>query len=405
MTIRDYYQTQEEYKCLKFNNEDMTNKYNKLNIVKNNLIDGFANLLIRNLTGKSPNDILEYMAPKYLFEETPTSEQCKKVVIYHYKNTYTNEKYIIKQTRLAPIKALREQTIKLVQSEFISMLHCLHSDYVIRPISLGINEDYIMIMMEDGGISLDKFCFNKRKGILTERLFLMAFYDLAMGLKFLSEEHIYHGDVKPQNILVEAIQGVGDDIMVAPSHHTLTIIDSAYRSFSVPNKVNYDKAHRTHKFRYIDFGAALTFDTTKEFIATKTAKQGILPLKEYTKNYMAPEVVWPILKQRYTNINIKYNKIDIYSLALTMYSVLMGRFIDENEGLQKQEFIKRNTFLKTIETSMNTQLDYLRFREKAQITDIIMRCLDPNPRARSNIIEVIEALLPLIEKKTHKIWN
>ena len=55
------------------------------------------------------------------------------------------------------------------------MIHCLHIDDIGRPISLGINEEYIGLMMKDGGKSLN-FVYFKRLTYYY-KLFLPAFLD------------------------------------------------------------------------------------------------------------------------------------------------------------------------------------------------------------------------------------
>ena len=385
---------------LKFQNEDIENKVLKMDSVKSNLIESFSKIVIRNLPGSDMKSILNFLVPEYMFEELEEEAiEGNHGRIYFYINKYTKERYVIKSDKLTFESQERNLRIKNAKCEFVTMLHCLHSDYVIRPISLGINEEHIGIMMEDGGISLEKFCFNKPH--LDERSFLVAYLDLAMGLRFFTSQNIYHGDVKPQNILVREIANP-KTIVVRLINDTRSLVDITKTLCAKTLKTGEieSKFHRTHQFRYIDFGAAITFENTQEFVQTKT-KSATGKIKELTLSYMAPEIIWPLLARHYNykaDIDIKYNKIDIYSLALTMYSVIMQKYITHQELQSKKNFNYYQLFLETVEDNMNKRLDKIKYREKDQIVDIIMRCLDENPRNRSTISEVINSLVQLLEK-------
>ena len=396
--VRKIIDLKENMEELKLENEHIEDKVLKMDSVKSNLIESFSNIVIRSLPGSDMKSILNFLVPEYMFEELE-AEAIKGTHgrIYFYINKHTKERYVIKSDKLTtPIKE-RNHQIKNAKSEFITMLHCLHSDYVIRPISLGINEEHIGIMMEDGGISLDKFCFNQEH-LVDERSFLVAYLDLAMGLRFFTSQNIYHGDVKPQNILVKEIANP-NKIVVRKINDTQSRVDLT-KTLDPKTLEIESKFHRTHQFRYIDFGAAITFDNTQQFVQTMKTKSATEKIKELTLGYMAPEIIWPMLARHYNYIDIKYNKIDIYSLALTMYSVIMQQYITHEEVQMKGNLHNYPSFLKTLENNMNQRLEKMNYIEKEQIVDIIMRCLDENPRNRSTISEVINSIVQLLKKIT-----
>ena len=396
MSLREYYELLEEYANLKHTHIKLSNKAEELALAKIDLISAFTQIVIRNVPGKGSKDIFNFLAPDHLFKDNGYIDY-SKVRIYSYINTQTNENFIIKMNRLPFTTQERDLKIKLAQSEFITMMHCLHSDYIIRPISLGINDEYIGLMMEDGGKPLNYVYFKEPH--IPEKLFLLAFLDLLNGLQFFNSENIYHGDIKPQNILMQNIEDKQDLIILSDTHQALNLMDNAYKS-SHKTKLGPDISSipRTHKFRYIDFGAAIQFPSTEAFYDTFTVRHGLDKLIELTLSYMAPEVIWPLLKKHHKKIDIKYNKIDIYSLALTMYSVIMQRYLSKDEVNKKASSSQYKQFLRTIKENMREKLNIMKYAERKRIIPIIMRCLDSNPKNRSNVNQVIESLLPLLHK-------
>ena len=155
------------------------------------------------------------------------------------------------------------------------------SEYVVRPISLYFNLRYALFLMEYGGSSIDNYWLDPA----TSLNYVNAFKQLVYGLYKMHGKLIHHGDIKPQNILF-----LGN----------------------------------TNTFKFIDFGASLIFSSEEQFNKTTTKFGG--KIHEGTRLYMPPEIQIPLENNQRGGENIKWEEVDVFSLAFTIYSMIIKRY-------------------------------------------------------------------------------
>ena len=219
--------------------KELEDKYEKM-------FNKMAEINIETLPGSDIKDLSNYLAPKIIYEDTKEYEMGKNRVDF-YEVRLTKKKVALKR-----LPDLDPESIQPAIEEFKNMLKCCCSEYVVTPFKLAFQDTNLAILMEYGGVSLQKYWEsdewqNKLKNIDD---IIETFLKLANGLKAIHNENIYHGDIKPPNILIN-----GENIL------------------------------------YSDFGAAIQFQSPQDFFATKKMYSTI---REYTLSYMAPEAAYPI---------------------------------------------------------------------------------------------------------------
>ena len=318
---------------------------------------------IKEMEGEEVDDLLQLLLPFSMFEDT--REQGKgQNTVYFYRNKITNEKVAIKIFSNSIDEQEAEKNKKQAKDEFKTMLRCLRSEHTVKPISLGINNKYIGLLMEFGGKPLDNFW----KESMKDDIYIIAYLQLAKGLQFFESQNIYHGDIKPQNILVK-----------------YTYINPESEG---PKRVD----EKNIKFQYIDFGAAMHFESTEKFLDTILTKPKI---RQWTMLYMPPEIIWTMLG-KVQPIRPKYRQIDIYSLGLTMYSFLIKDFPERNLGALKKEPVNYEKFMTIIEQHLDSRLKKMEREKGNALKHIIMRSLDQNPSGRCTIEEIISTFTPFL---------
>ena len=292
-------------------------------------------------------DIMEVLAPTTLYSNTHEFEVSNKIVCYFKQINPPQNKIAIKM-----FQCNEEKERALAMTEFSNMLRCCRSPYVITPYQLAYNQEKLGIAMEYGGISLNNYWENWSLSIDS---IITIFHELAKGLKTIHDNNIYHGDIKPQNILVDG----GD------------------------------------RLRYTDFGAASKFESTKEFYMTKKTMNHI---REFTLPYVAPEVAYPMTTGHRFSQNTKFELLDIYSLSLTMFSLINKALLSEPDVLKNKNVDSSNKltyakFIKYVEEKLLIALKEEEETKSEIISSLIIQgiSLDPNKRKKLNeILKVFE---------------
>ena len=188
------------------------------------------------------------------------------------------------------------------------------------------------------------------------------FQQLASGLNIIHSQKIFHGDIKPNNILIK--EGVA---------------------------------------RFTDFGISLLYDSTQNFLQTKP---NCGELKGLTVLYTPPEITISYRTHIAPQQGIKLDKIDIFALAFTIYSVLirdrpltevveMGRLVKEGEGKWKDSEDTYPQFLCRIKENLTNALSRESPVYKTNLSALISRCMDFDPYRRPTCVEILTEIAKL----------
>ena len=287
------------------------------------------------------NDILNTFEIKQLLDSGSES------LVYKIINKNTQKPFVMKCI-------INKQDVKYNISEFI-ILNKLKNDNIIN--FYGINEikkdELDCIIMEYGKFgNIKSFMKNTlEKDYLSESLLCFFSYQILNGLKYCHKNKICHFDIKPYNIII-------DDYLKAK------IID-----FSI--SIDYSKINK-NKIKLPSMG---------------------------TYFYMAPEV----MESREINTN-DLNKIDLYSLGITLYNLAYGIY---PFGLIREDLKECEKIYYKIKNNK------LEFDNKDNISlifiDFLKRLLEKDIEKRININEAlnhdwIKGANFLFEEK-EKIYN
>ena len=315
-------------------------------IEKNHIFN--ALLTIQDIQGMGTDTILQYLVPPTTYEDTKISHKGNNPV-YIYEHKTTKERVAVKLLSLCTSSTeleLREIEKNYIKKEFVNSLKCYRNNLSVKPLALAFNQNYSGMLMEDGGISLNKYWSTPE---CTPDSVIYTFHELAKALSYIHSQKIYHGDIKPQNILV-----------------------------------------KDNLFKFADFGGSQALGTLK----TKTFAGC-----EITTMYMAPEILWPFLGDHLGNLRgVKHPEIDIYSLGLTMFALLKKRTItileSQYRGKSKDMDENRKNYHLFIDL-IQKELEMIEFENEdkgRKLRNIILACLDIDPRARLPLIEIINEL-------------
>lgn len=201
----------------------------------------------------------------------------------------------------------------------------------------------------------DLFKLIDNKKSLSELYSLRIIYQVLAAVKYLHAENVVHGDIKPENIMIDN-----------------------FGNCSFTNKSNYTTEDLTSfEVKLIDFGTSKFFSKNKVF--NKLIG---------TSFYVAPEVI----------LGGYHRQCDLWSCGVVLYTMISGGFPfysqDEDELYEK---IK------------NDQPDFKNFPNVNPNTiDLISKLLEKNPLDRINATKSLEhpafeKLNSLIAKKNEKI--
>ena len=303
------------------------------------------NLLITKVPTDSTQAIIETLVPLVLYEDCKDFEEGGQRV-YFYKNRIQQNKIAVK------LFSVQESGRKMAISEFTNMLKCCSSKYVVTPLRLAYNENKLAFAMDYGGIPMDKYWVNWD---LNYNSAIGVFIELARGLKFIHENNIYHGDIKPQNVLVE-VQKDGPI------------------------------------YRYIDFGAAVIFSSSGKFYQTR--KTCVNYMKAFTLAYLAPEAAFPLVNEIKFTEDARFDMLDIYSLCLTVYSMITKHMLEEKESKKKNvaNAVRYKLFVNDIRLQLEKAFYEANMPTPKDLVELLIKGISHNPRNRPTINEIIENL-------------
>ena len=137
------------------------------------------------------NNIKLSLSDKYIMFNTIIGKGTS--YIYLGKNTYTNEKVAIKVINITKTNK------KYVDNE-IKILESINSPYIIKLYNYFYIGTVLYLVMEycsDGDLT------NYKPTKFSEENIKIIFSNIIDGLAYLHDNHIYHRDIKPQNILIK----------------------------------------------------------------------------------------------------------------------------------------------------------------------------------------------------------
>ena len=304
----------------------------------------FINSKIIKLEGNREKDICDSLAPPNNYREIE-KELTGQNPVYIYEGKI-NSRYALKLQ-----KFMNEEEEAIKRAEFENMMKCSRiSENVIRPISLCSNQSYVDssyvgILMEHGGLALHKW-WNREEA--SPSRILKGYIELLDGLHLVHKLNIYHGDIKPQNILVDKI------------------------------------------FRFVDFGSSKQFSDAQQFLKTRSTLRKT-DIRELTPVYCPPEM----LMGQNTSVEIKLDKIDVYSLSLTIYSALTKKFRYPNSTEEEYKIYNYNLFLEGIQKELREVLK----NEKAFggiLIEVLCKSLSYDPHDRCTPYQIKEILKPFL---------
>ena len=327
---------------LKKINQDQKEKIESLElaIISNNIKD-------LPYTVDRLDDLTDELLPPTLYKRDRNfHKKCQHHNTVHlYQHLKSNELFILKQVDFFEKCKYGGKYIdsekELLKREFVNMMKASEkNEYVTKPIHLYFNERYGLFLMEYGGKSIDEY-WNPP----THLDYVAAYRQLASGLHLLHSKFIYQGDIKPENIL----------------------------------------CHKG-RYKFTDFGASVNF-TEEQFNKTTINFRG--KILEVTPRYLPPEIQIPIKNEIQVGENIKWEAVDSYSLAFTIYSMIIRRPPLEEEKLKNSEATYQE-FLRTVEYYIEKEA---MSSVKKVLKNIILTCLSFNPHMRYTPQQIMEMLL------------
>ena len=307
-------------------------------------------------------EIKGFLVPESLYklniEETETLiPKVKRGQIFFYKSLYPSlkngNKFVLKIVKYSfpANETLREKERNNLKLEFKSAQRCFQSKHVIQPVSMALNETHAGILMENGGEQILQQSIKLGWGA---REFAFAFLELAKGLQDLHNEGIHHGDIKPQNIM-------------------------------------YDQL--TNSYKYTDFGSAILFYGHVDILKTRQITDEIL-LRTITETYAAPEIMWAYNQGRLSEF--KYDKIDIFSLALTIYSLIIRQYPSKIEKPLKdhpdsyQHFIHH--IIGVMDHKIAAEMEGINRAVMIKLKELISLSIQQTARERPSLDDIITQL-------------
>ena len=318
-------------------------------------------MTIKSIKGNDETNIISILVPPEQYLDTKRSRKGQNPV-YFYENYQSpnQEKVALKLVELPLQNTIK--TENCLREEYSNMLRCCWNPkaHVICPLAFCHNPAYVGILMQHGGIPLDMWWTDSEWSVNNT---VSIFQQLASGLNIIHSQKIFHGDIKPGNILIK--EGVA---------------------------------------RFTDFGTSLLCDCTQNFLQTKP---NYGELKGLTVLYTPPEITISYLTHTAPQQGIKLDKIDIFALAFTIYSVLIrrypmveeveigGRLVKEGEGKWKDNDQTYSKLLEYVEKKLNFVLLGESPVYRVNLVLLICRCLAFDPHQRASCVDILNALANL----------
>ena len=343
------------------NRIEIENVKKKFKAEKEKILKFFTEMTIKSIIGTDETNIISTLVPPEQYLDTKRSRKGQNPV-YFYENFQSpnQEKVALKLVELPLQNKIKEENC--LREEYSNMIRCCWNPeaHVICPLAFCHNSAYVGILMQHGGIPLDVWWKDSEWSVKNT---VSIFQQLASGLNIIHSQKIFHGDIKPNNILIK--EGVA---------------------------------------RFTDFGTSLLYDCTQSFLQTKPNYR---ELKGYTILYTPPEITIPLRTNTAPQQGIKLDKIDIFALAFTIYSVLIrsrpmveeveigGRLMKEGEGKWKDNEQTYSKFLECVEKKLNLVLSRESPVYRKNLVSLICRCLQFDPHHRISCVDILNALANL----------
>ena len=324
----------------------------QVNILQNDW-NTIVNSKITELAGNTQKELLFTLVPESRFEDL---KECIAglSIVHCYKEWLTGNRFEVKA-----INFHDQIDRNLAIEEFKNMIKCSVSPYVVRPLQLVFNKQYLDILMEDDGDSLNRYW---KKYTVNLQGTIKILYYLALGLQDIHKRNFYHGDLKPQSIVIK-------------------------------------NGARGPEVKYTNFGSAIYFKDPYELTITKKSCDD---LKKYTLGYLAPEIAYFIEQKCIDNVlGLSYSKLDLYALSLVMYSFLTKHMIGKSENHLKNTInpVDYLFFLNLVEHQLRSSLGEIEGYNQGivqKLVKLIINGLHLNRRKRPKLNEIIEKLHELL---------
>ena len=229
------------------NRTEIENIKKEFKAEKEKILKFFTEMTIKSIKGKDETNIISTLVPQEQYLDTKKARKGQNPV-YFYENYLSpnQEKVALKLVELPLQNTIKEENC--LKEEYSNMIRCCWNPeaHVICPLAFCHNPAYVGILMQHGGISLDVWWAGTEWSVKNT---VSIFQQLASGLNIIHSQKIFHGDIKPGNILIK--EGVA---------------------------------------KFTDFGTSLLYDCSQNFLQTKP---NYGELKGLTVLYTPPEITIP----------------------------------------------------------------------------------------------------------------
>lgn len=199
----------------------------------------------------------------------------------------------------------------------------------------------------------DLFSLIKEKKSFNELLALRILQQMLSAVKFLHSENIVHGDIKPENIMIDNFKNV---------------------SFNNKRAMDYDDIYG-FEIKLIDFGTSKIFNKSKVF----NQLQG-------TAHYVAPEVI----------LGAYHKQCDLWSCGVVFYVMLSGNHPFSSDNDDEEELYEK---IKNDDINFSTK--ELK-RISSESMELLKKLLEKDPIER---LTSTKALNHIAFKKLENIKN
>ena len=305
-------------------------------IIKKSLVETQPLKDIELKSGFYPaTDVLKRMRGNPIIDPKPISASNKELYFMKILRVYNSDgkgEFVLKQI-IGKAEADISKIMKNAKFEYQFMDKLKH--FCILSYNFGSTEYSFEMLMENWGRPLDQVNFR----ILNQSTFFQILRRCALILVSIYQEHIFHGDIKMENIILNEI-------------------------CSVP--------------KFIDFGISHEFQNFEELTRLKFAINDSQPIRNIIglTYHMAP---YEILQ--YMNIveknEIKYNHmlLDVFCMGLTFFAMLLGPSLDFRT-MQK---------LQKLRDYSETEQEFLE-----EIQKIFDACRDELPWEKEFVMKIFE---------------
>ena len=316
--------------------EGIIQNYNKELKLMKEICFGYINKNIRPITGTDYHNLFSYAVPSSKYIPASELSNLNHTKTYLFKNKLDESNLYIRGVDLSAIG------LRILKTEFQIMSLCSKkSEYIMSPLSLMYNTNYAIFLHENAGIPVNRIWEKEKLDPI------LAFYQLAQGLQAIHSELNFHGDIKPQNIF-----------------------------------------YKNNIYTFTDFGSSRHFSSFSDF-DVQIRRIGTTDIPGFTELLLPPEILWG--GDYTTRPQYDFRNIDIFSLALSVYSMVIRRLPNEEAVLKTKKETYRE-FMEKIYTNIEKNKFRLDMHKYEIFKDLVMKCLNLNPNRRCPLDLIIQAL-------------